>query len=282
MPAETAVLVIFTCTGREHLLYDSFNSFKAACDFPFSKTILAIDGRINPAAVEHIAPDVIIQSYSRKGYVNNILQALDNIDSDYFFWLEDDWKFHAKADIVHMLELIETHSDWAEIVFSKFGPLPPEFKSLPLGDDLYQFSQGFSANPCLCNTAHIKRAFEALKQGDKGDKLGFDGFENFLTRTFERQNIKCVIIDPVDQLAISHEGYLESTARNWHMTNSIEAKTKEHLLTIPRPSAARKFFMIIKLFAAFLKLSMKQLFNDKIYELCFRVIASAKTVNKDE
>lgn len=275
-------LIIFTCTGREHLLYNSFNSFKAACDYPFSKTILAIDGKINPLAIDHVQPDLVVQATSRKGYVNNILQALANIDTPYFFWLEDDWTFHKKVDIPWLLSFLETNADWSEIVLSKVGPLPPEFKLVPLGNDLYEGYGGFGANPCLCNTAHVRHAFHLLKHGDKGDRLGFDGFENFLTRIFKEESITCVLLDPVDRPAISHEGYLESTPRNWHMTNSIEAKTKEHLLTVPAPSLIRRLFMVIKLFAAFFKLSVMQLFNNKIYELCFRVIASAKTVGRDD
>jgi len=275
-------LVIFTCTGREHLLRESFTSFEAACDYPFSKIILAIDGQINPQIIDHIKPDVIVQSPERKGYVNSIMRTLNNIDSDYYFWLEDDWKFHDKVNIRWFVGLMQKNKDWAEMILSKFGPLTPEFKVQPIGDDLYQSTFGFSANPCLCNTQTVKRGFRLLNDAPKGDKLGFDGFENFLTRTFDAENIKCIIVDPVDHLSISHEGYLESTPRNWHMTNSLESRTKEHLLTMATPSFFRRMLMAVKLAGAFLKLFFTQFFNDRVYELCFRIIASVKTVNKDE
>ena len=282
MTDTPVTLVVFTCTGREHLLHESFSSFKAGCDYPFSKTILAIDGQINPAVIDHIKPDMIIQSPERRGYVNSIMRTLNNIDTDYYFWLEDDWKFHDTVDVERFAGLMQKNQDWAEIVLSKFGPLPVEFKVQPIEDDLYQSTFGFSANPCFCNTQYVKRGFQLLNNAPKGDKLGVDGFENFLTRTFDAENIKCVIVDPVDHISISHEGYLESTPRNWHMTNSLESRTTEHLLTIPTPSLTRRLLMMVKLLAAFFKLSVTQLFSNKVYELCFRIIASAKTAKKDD
>jgi hypothetical protein len=262
------------------LIYKTYNSFKAACDYNFSKTILAIDGKVNPAVIDHIQPDVVIQSPVRKGYINNIMQALTAIDTDYFFWLEDDWKFNEAIDLVHYLDILNKHPDWAEIFFSKFGPLKTEFKTFPLGNDLYKTTFGFSANPGICSIKHIRPAFALLAQSPKGDKLGEDGFENFLSKTFEKDGIVCAIVDPVDHIAISHEGDLESTPRNWHMTNSLEQKTEEHLMVIPRPTFWRRLAMMLKLTSAFFRLSFKQLVNDETYEFCFRIISGLKSLRK--
>ncbi|MBS1519718.1 MAG: hypothetical protein JST50_01880 [Bacteroidetes bacterium] len=275
-------LVIFTCEGREHLLYNTFNSFKASCNYSFFKTVLAIDGKINPGVIDHIQPDVVIQSPVRKGYVNNILQALAQIDTHYFFWLEDDWKFHTKIDLSSITERLIAHPNWVEIIYNKNGPLTADEKKTHLEDNLYQTPYGFSANPCICRTAFIKDGFSNLLSEPKGDKLGEDGFENSLSKYFKKQNLICVFHDPVDHTVISHEGYLESTPRNWHMTNSLDQKTEKHLLTITKPSLVRKLAMILKLTGTFLKLSFRQLVNDEIYEFCFRIIASAKTIKKDE
>lgn len=282
MLTNPITLLIFTCEGREHLLKKTIDSFKAACSYEFARVILAIDGVINSDIISYINPDLAVYNYKRKGYVNSINNALVNIHTDYFFWLEDDWNFHEKIDMAHLLAIMQKNEDWAEMVFSQFGPLKPEMKNRPLGGNLYQTPFGFSANPCICTSSHLQSAFAMLSNAAKGDKLGEDGFENFLTRVYQNENIKCVIIDPVDHISISHEGYLETTARNWHMTNSLEERTKEHLLTMPRPSLARKLYMVVKLFAAFFKLAAGQLVNNKVYELCFRVIASAKTIKKDE
>jgi hypothetical protein len=279
---KAVTLVIFTCKGREHLLQKSYASFKKACSFEFSKIILAIDGQIDPTIIVQINPDVIIQHTERRGYVNSIAKALKLIDTPYFFWLEDDWAFHQQVDIALMMDYLENNKNWAEILLSQYGPLKPELKTQPLGNHLYKAPFGFSANPCLCHTHHIREAFNLLETSPKGDKLGEDGFENFLTKTFEEKNITCAILDPVEGLGITHEGYLESTPRNWHMTNSMEAKTKAHLLTIPAPTFARRVYMMLKLFATFCRLSATQLTSNKVYEYCFRIISSAKTLKKDD
>lgn len=277
---DPVTLVIFTCESREHLLYNTYNSFKASCDYPFSKTILAIDGKINPEVIYQVQPDVVIQSPVRKGYVNNIIQALPAIDSNYFFWLEDDWKFHESIDLAYYLKIINQRPTWAEIFFSKFGPLEPDFKVNPLGNHLYKTTFGFSANPGICSTGHIRWGFELLVKSPKGDKLGEDGFENFLSKLFEQEGIVCAIIDPVDHEAISHEGYLESSSRKWHMTSSLDRTDLKHQMVIARPQLWRRFAMMFKLFVTFFRLTFKQLFDDEVYEFCFRIISSLKTFKK--
>jgi hypothetical protein len=275
-------LVIFTCEGREHLLYNAYNSFKEACEYPFSKTILAIDGKINTTVIDQIQPDIVVQSPVRKGYINNILQALNNIDTDYFFWLEDDWKFHTPINFILFIDLLKLNDNWVEVLYSKDGPLSIELKKEPLATNLYKTPYGFSANPCICKTAFIKDAFNNLLATPKGDRLGEDGFENSLTRYFNQQNLICVVHDPVDHAIISHEGYLESTPRNWHMTNSLQQKSEKHLLTIDEPPLWRKLLMVLKLTGVLFKLAFKQLVNNEAYELCFRIIASVKLMFKHD
>ncbi|PJJ79453.1 hypothetical protein [Mucilaginibacter auburnensis] len=274
-------LVIFTCEGREFLLNRTVKSFRENCPFTFSKTIIGVDGTFSAHAIAAISPDIVVQSTVRKGYVNNIINALKLVDTPYFFWLEDDWSFSKPVDLERYLELLYANKEWAEIFLSKFGPLNAEQKAVNLTANLYQ-SPEFSANPCICNTQYVKQAFADLVNAPKGETLGADGFENFLTKTFKAQGLKCVIEDPVDYTPISHEGYLESTPRSWHMTGSLEKKSDKHLLTIPAPSTARKLAMIIKLLSATVKLGFHQLFSNKTYEYCFRIIAMAKSINKNE
>ncbi|HVW96643.1 MAG TPA: hypothetical protein VHA56_11805 [Mucilaginibacter sp.] len=282
MENSGVTLVIFTCEGRELLLKNTLDSFFKACDYPFKQIILAVDGIINEAIFSAVKPDIVLYNYKRKGYVNSILNAMFHIKMPYFFWLEDDWQFSRPVDMLHLHTLMKTNDNWAEIALSKYGPLEESFRKHPLGNNLYETTFGFSANPCLCNTKHLQSAFNLLRHSPKGGKPGEDGFENFLSRTFKQQDIKCVIADPVDHLPISHEGYLESTPRNWHMTNSLEEKTKAHLLTIPAPSPLRRLMMVVKLMGTFSSLAIRQLANNKVYEFCFRIISSVKTMTRNE
>ena len=280
MKADEITLLIFTCEGREHLLQQCYQSFSKACDFNFKKVILAIDGKVDPSVISMISPDLIIQSYVRKGYVNNIVQAIALVDTDYFFWLEDDWYFHNAIDLKFLADQLTINSHWAEIVYNKDYPSDASLKRELLAPDLFRTSFGFSANPCVCKTVFIRDGLNNLLKAPKGDKLGEDGFENSLTKYFEQNRLTCVIFDPPSVKIISHEGYLESTPRNWHMTNSLEQKTAKHLLVIPKPALWRRLLMIAKLTAVFFRLSLKQLFNDETYEFCFRIISSVKSMHK--
>lgn len=281
IPYQKISLVIFTCTGREHLLKSTIDSFNEMTDIQFDQIILAIDGQVNQAIIDYINPDIIVQHYHRKGYVHSISKAIKVITNPYFFWLEDDWNFTKKLALNTLLQQLHQHKNWSQVLYSKFGPLSTVQKGIHLHENLYQTDFGFSANPCICKTDLLTTVFDSMINAPKGDKLGEDGFENYITKQFEQAGLISVIVDPIDHIPISHEGYLESTPRNWHMTNSLEEKTKSHLLTIPKPSVARRFIMFIKLIFTLVSLSFKQFFNKKAYEFCFRIIASSKNIYKN-
>lgn len=283
MKNNNITLVIFTCEGREHLLSQTISSFRKHFSYNWSKVILAIDGQVHPQLKNEIRPQLILQHPQRSGYVNSISTTLKAINTPYFFWLEDDWTFHSSVSIEILVEQLENHQDWAEIVLSKTGALTEAEKINPLNGIFFHSINGFSANPCLCNTKLLQDAFTELESAPKGGQLGQDGFENFLTRKFSSDNIKTVILDPVDHFPISHEGYLETTPRKWHMTNSLEETSSlEHLITIPIPPFWRRISMIFKLIAIFFKLMIVQLYNNKIYEFCFRIVTSSNSTLKNK
>jgi hypothetical protein len=273
-------LVMFTCEGREHLILNTINSFKANCDISFNKILIAIDGNYNFSNLSFISPDSIIYFPKRNGYVNSINSTLKNIDTNYFFWLEDDWTFHQPLNLANKLNLLKNNDDWAEIVFSKYGALENEYKENPVNNNLYLSPFGFSANPCLCNTKHIKEAFNSMTCANKGSELGEDGFENYLTNFFAKRGIKCVIEDPQDGTVITHEGYLESTPREWHMTSSLEQKSDTYLAVFPKPSIITKIKTFIKLWAVLFILSIRQFYNRKVYDYCFRIIIAGQKIKK--
>ena len=275
-------LVVFTCKGREQLLHQTLNSFRQFCKYPFHKIILAIDGTIDPAVIAYVNPDLVVQSPVRKGYVNSILHALKNIDTEYFFWLEDDWNFNAAVDIELIINNLQTNRSWVQVAYSKHAVSVFRNSLTPLTENFYNNPNGFSANPMICRTALIKDCFNNLLLWLKDGAAGNEGFENFVSRDLERQGLLCVVYELPDKTIISHEGYLESTARNWHMINSIEVShPEEYLLTMPEPPFWRRVLMAWRLFIAFLKLAIKQLANNEAYELCFRILASIKNTGKN-
>jgi len=274
-------LVIFTCEGREHLLLKSFASFTKACGSVFARKILAVDGRISQAIVDAISPDEIIQSPVRRGYVPSIIRALKNVDTDYFFWLEDDWEFPydftAEAliasftdDKVLQVTLAKEDRDAAFKVYTE--------------PDIYINGYGFSANPSLCRTAVVREIFKEAIAHKKDDESKFLSFEYFATNFANSKNLVSLIKYRNNQVFVNHIGELESTAREYHMINSISIPVKqgksEYISGLNRYkeiSFFNRLGLFTKLYMATIYLSLKLFFSREAYDFAFRIyIASLK------
>ena len=177
-------LVVFSCEGREHLLSHTIESFETAIDYRFSKRILALDGNIDYRYISLINPDKLVHNCKRLGYIHSILNALTLIDTEFFFWLEDDWDFPQKINIASLIDLVQKKSDWVQIRLSKTGPLTQEEKKTELAEGIFESIYGFSANPCICRTEIIRKGFKALQEESRDEKVGF---ENFLSRWVSEQ-----------------------------------------------------------------------------------------------
>lgn len=260
-------IIIFTCEGREHLIDKTLSSFeKNAEELSYGKKILAIDGNYNLDSI-CFSPDLIIHSKQRLGYIHNILNGLKHINSEYFFWLEDDWNFIEEIDLAMLTSLMNNDKSIAQIVLNK-KVVEPASHQLVLTDLPY----GFSANPCLCRTETIKKAFESLLNADRGNQLGVDGFENKVSLFLKEKQLKAKLI--TNKQHISHSGYLESTDRKWHMTSSIEPKVNENYLGAManiNTSFASKFKMFLKMLTIAPVLIAGIFFSKKIYEFAFRI-----------
>jgi hypothetical protein len=271
-------LVIFTCEGREHLIMQSFQSFMQQCDVNFSKIILAIDGQVSGAVPSAIKPDTIVQSFERKGYVHNIISATRQIDTDYFFWLEDDFLFHKKVPVQYMLDTLSARPDWAGIFLSRSAPLNDAEKQVHLFDDFYVPHFGYSASPTLCNTKHIKAAIDALIHFPKTESSYLYGFETFFGNYFTENKFTFAMIDPSKTVPVSHVGKLESTAREFHMINSLDAgQSAVGKQFISGFGATKKITFknksgtLLKLWIATTSLSIKLWSFREAYDFAFRI-----------
>lgn len=271
-------LVIFTSEGREHLLYDTINSFNNACNYQFSKKILSIDGRINYDVNNTVKPDIIVQHYDRQGYIKSIITVLKLIETPYFFWLEDDFLFNLPVPVDYLLETMTKDGTWAGIFLSRTAPLTLSEKKYHYFDDLYLPDYGFSVSPTLCKTMHIKNAFEALISYPKNDSTKHYGFEPFINDFFKQNKLKYALLDPGAQSHVEHIGFMESTAREYHMINSVDKKYsainkkyisgfgKERVIT-----SYNKLAMLPKLWFAVFILSFKLLKQRQAYDFAFRI-----------
>jgi hypothetical protein len=270
-------LVVFACEGREHLLENTLASFDEYVPYGFLKRILVIDGTYDLSCSNKKKFDFLIQNVKRKGYVYNILNAINCIHTEFFFWLEDDWIFSEKVELEKNISILHSHPTWAQIRLSKTAPLTLDEKSIKLSEKVFKSIYGFSANPCLCRTAFIKQGFNALHHTSRDLSLGF---EEFLSQWYQEQDIVCAVIDPGESAIIAHAGYLESTPRQWHMTASLDGTTSYNYLSGMRGSAApplwRKWMMLIRLLRVFFTVSIKQFWSRAAYDLAFRFIAVSK------
>ncbi|MEE3715171.1 hypothetical protein V2H45_00265 [Tumidithrix elongata RA019] len=273
-------VVIFSCEGREHLLPATIASFDNALKYQFHRRILALDGSYRHQDFDFVKPDLIVHSYIRRGYVQSIINALALVDTEFFFWLEDDWQFTQPIELEHLLNLLQKNLDWLQIRFSKTAPLTQEEKRNPVTPEIFESIYGFSANPCICRTKLVRLGFEALQQLPK-DK--FTGFETFLSNWCISQKKICAVFDPKDSATVIHTGYLEGTPRQWHMTASLAGKADKYLSSMGHtlaPSILQKISMLYKLIKVLLSLSIHQFWNRAAYDLSFRIVSVTKQFKK--
>jgi hypothetical protein len=281
MSRKTISLVIFTCEGREHLLQKSFASFTKACGTVFTGKILAVDGKISQQAVDAISPDEIIQSPVRSGYVPSIIRALKNVDTDYFFWLEDDWEFPHDFDVESLISLFDNDTVLQVTLAKENRDAAFKVYTEP---DIYINGYGFSANPSLCRTAIIKEIFNEAVAHKKDESSKFLSFEYFATNYANSKGLVSLIKYRNSLSVVNHIGDLESTAREYHMINSISIPVKQGksdyisgLNRYREITFVNKAGLFIKLYVATIYLSIKLFFSREAYDFAFRIyIASLK------
>lgn len=276
--SDNITLVIFTCEGRENLLLQTLSSFKKACIFNFKQCILVIDGPFNEQTKAQVDVDLIIQSPKRKGYVNSIGLALLQIKTPYFFWLEDDWDFPNKLEIKEWLTTLENDAKALQLVLAK-DSLDKQ-NQIPY-KEMHVSDLGFSANPSINKTPYIQVAFSKLIAAQKTDATRLIGFENYIEHYRKSEGLHSLILFKNEKAFVSHSGYLESTAREYHMINSIDEKTsaidKEYISGFgygQNISLKNKLGLIPKLFLAFIWLSFHAFNKRYVYDYGLRIYRS--------
>jgi hypothetical protein len=267
-------LVVFTCAGREHLLRQTMASFKNACEHTFAQTILAIDGQIAADGINLVNPDIVVQSPARKGYVHNIVSALKMISTPYFFWLEDDWEFPVKVPMDDFLRNLN-HDEVMQVILSK-NNLDDSYK--PYAGNYYIPADGFSANPGFFKTAPVKTGFDNVVFSKKDDNTKLTGFETFLNEYAKTNNLITLRYFLNSHATVYHSGELESTAREYHMINSLDKNTslidKEYVSGFgfeKKISLKNKAGMLFKLWLALLSLSGRLWSSREAYDFAFRI-----------
>jgi hypothetical protein len=270
--------VLFTCEGREHLATQTIDSFQKFISEADGRVILCADGKIDRKVADRLAPNLVVQNYTRRGYVQNILNALRVIESEFFFWLEDDWELRDPVSLSSLHDVLSAHDDWAQLRLSKNAPLRDSASELE--PNLYKSPAGFSANPCLCRTRPIRRLLaEAVNAEESIDDVNDNdlaNFESYLVRRLPEEGYTCTVLDPGDSPTVRHKGYLESTKRQWHTFSSVDGDLKPIHQINEKPSLLQRTAMAARLFARFGSLAARQFWDRSAYDLAFRVTAVDK------
>ena len=271
---DKITLIVFTCEGREHLLPQTLESFREKVNYQFSKVVLAIDGKISKQILEIVNPDIVVNNYTRKGYIFNILNAISLIETDFFFWLEDDWHFQKELNIDSALEHIKSSMSIAEATFGKYDTLKSKESDCA---DFIESPFGFSANPSLCRTKIIKEAFQYLLTIPKNEFTKFTGFETAISDFFMNNAISCCIVNPKGIAHSKHSGDLETTPREYHMINSLDSSLsdigREYISGNTFQSAISiksKFSIFPKLLVSVLLILPKVFKSREAYDICIR------------
>jgi hypothetical protein len=273
---EVLNVVVFTCEGREQLLRQTWKSFAPALEKLTHRRILAVDGQVSPDAVACVKPDVLVQNYRRRGYVQSMLNAIPIVNSEFFFWLEDDWQITGEFDLPRAVAALKENPRWMQVRWSKKPTL--EKDDHPLIPGIHVSSVGFSGNPCLCRTELIRQGLQHLVDGPRGNDLAIDFFENILIKWARDQNLVCTVFDPRGTIAVTHLGFLESSGREWLMSASLEREPAEHFFGMgdTSPELWRRLWMACKLSRSMLGVLLRIPTRDVAYELAYRIITTTK------
>lgn len=104
------ICLILTSCGRHDLLRRTLESFAKFNTYPISKAIIVEDS-LTPKP-EWLSPDIIwIQNSRPRGQVYSLDRAMAEVDTEYFFGLEDDWDFTRPGFIEKSLEILKQHSN---------------------------------------------------------------------------------------------------------------------------------------------------------------------------
>ncbi len=270
-------VVIFTMEGREHLFLKTIKDLPRITGGLACRTILAVDGMVDVRVLSQARPDLIVMNATRRGYVASILNALRLVRTDVFLWIEDDWNIDGvrREDGSRLVETMRRDSRLVQVRWSKTPTLPEA--SSTIAEGIRESAVGFSANPNICRTQVVRAGFDYLAAIPHGGRsLGVDGFENVLSDWCVREGLICGVLDPRGEAAIRHNGELESTGREWHMTSSIREAPTGYGHLGASPPLWRRLWMIPKLAFAFTRIAVTQLLSDAQYDLAFRVIAAKR------
>jgi len=267
-----ATLLIFACEGREHLLEETYASLCESVQFDFDKTILSFDGECTGRPARIVQPDVFLQSPKRKGYVPSIRRAIRHVDTEFFFWLEDDWGFNVDIPLKHYLEILADQAMSSQLLFLKRKHSPDDAGET-IDSHVYVSKVGFSANPSLNRTDDIRHSLNAA------DETSSQNIEHYVTDWAEKNERQFLVAALKDKPFVNHLGMLEATGGKWHTVKGGRQVSSSDHSSI---SVGSRVKMFLRLPVRSTYLSFMQLVDREAHSLAWRVTNVIKRFKMDD
>lgn len=209
-------IVIFSCSGREQLLYRTLKTIHSDLLTSEKRIVLSIDGPFEMRSIESFPIHLVVQSRSRLGYIASICRALALVQTQHFLWLEDDWDLSCirQQHLHEASSLLDTRMEFVQVRW----PKDERTNGASLTEAIRVSTAGFSANPNFARTSAMLALFGELQNARAaGKSLPANlGFETFCTDTMSRLQLHSATFDFTRTGTVQHLGEFESTDRKWH------------------------------------------------------------------
>jgi len=112
-----SIPVVITSCNRPHLLDKTLDSFFSTNTHPISKMFIIDDSLVagcNESVIKKYSNEIDIQcvyNTVKIGQLRSIDLIYNNIDSEYFFHMEEDWLFIKSEFIEHSMDIMMEHND---------------------------------------------------------------------------------------------------------------------------------------------------------------------------
>jgi hypothetical protein len=181
---------------------------------PINRRILSVDGSIDSSDLRQLEThfDVIVQSTRSHGYLSNIRQALPLVESDYFFWFEDDFEIGAPCDWNEIFAAFQNDPTLAQVRWPRNDYLLLEDKELGhVTPNIWRTSYNYAFNPHVARTDF---SLEALSRISTGLYAGLH-VELAFSREFRHAGCAAGVLDPAFARAV-HQGALPGRSDSYY------------------------------------------------------------------
>jgi|SRR5271157_902696 len=216
-------VVLFTSEGREAYIRPALHRYAAALNSPaIGSRILAVDGTLDMTATVDCARsvDTTVMARVSRGYFSNIVQGVAQVQTEYFFWAEDDFEIDSAPDLPALVGTLNRVPSLAQIRWSRLPELLLEDKNAGrLGGSLWLQGYFYSFNPHIARTSFVRSTLDRLLAG------GYPGenIEVAFSKELRRQGLVSAVIDPALAKA-THRGPVHVQESSYYAKHRLPSR----------------------------------------------------------